>query len=234
MNIPTNLNVKVFYDGSDRIEEYIEYVDGVTTNIGFLKKSGITDYSQFIKDTIALNTGKKMISFQVFAKERGRAREQALKIASFSRDIFVKIPIISALSEDFSSLVKEMVFEEDLNINVTCVYTKEQIDSLDFLNNAKKPVIVSLFCGRIGDTGHDPLDIVDHAVSKFRKNDNVKILWAGCQRVCDILTANSSGCDIITVPEGVLKKVNRIGWTLEDFSLKTSADFHLDGANLVL
>jgi transaldolase len=105
---------------------------------------------------------------------------------------------------------------------------------LCFLNQVKKPIIVSIFCGRIGDTGYDPLDIVDYAVSRFRNNDNIKILWAGCQRVYDIVVAEKSGCDIITVPEGVLKKINRIGTPLQDFSTKTSYDFHMDGQGLQL
>tara|TARA_R110000824_G_scaffold92096_1_gene223658 strand:- start:316 stop:1020 length:705 start_codon:yes stop_codon:yes gene_type:complete len=234
MKEKVDLEIDIYYDGSDRIGEYLHKVDGVTTNIGFLKKSGIRDYSQFIKDTLSLNKDGKPISFQVFSDSRAIAREQALKIASFSPEVFVKIPIISPLGESFSSLVKEMVFENGLNINTTCVYTKSQIDELSFLNNAERPTIVSIFCGRIGDTGHDPLDIVSYAVSRFRNNDNVRILWAGCQRVCDIINAQESGCDIITVPEGVLKKVDRIGMSLADFSLKTSIGFYNDGVDLVL
>ena len=131
-----DLEIDIYYDGSDRIEEYLHKVDGVTTNIGFLKKSGIKDYSQFIRDTLSLNKEKKPISFQVFSESRDNARDQALKIASFSPEVFVKIPIVSPQGESFSSLVEEMVFEHNLNINTTCVYTKSQIDELGFLNNA--------------------------------------------------------------------------------------------------
>ena len=229
-----NFDIEVYYDGSDRISDYLDDVDGVTTNIGFLKKSGIVDYSSFILQTIKLNKDKKPISFQVFAKDKPTMRQQAMKISSFSEEIFVKVPVVSANNEPTIDLIEDLVFSESLNINVTCVYTKDQIDSLSFLNKATKTVIVSLFCGRIGDTGHDPLDIANYAVSRFRNNSNVKILWAGCQRVCDLLTAQRVGCDIITVPEGVLKKVDRIGNSLESFSLKTSVDFSNDGSNLIL
>jgi transaldolase len=229
-----NLNVKIYYDGSDRISDYIDQVDGVTTNIGFLKKSGISDYAKFITDTIKLNKDKKPISFQVFAKDMYEAREQALKIASFSDDIFVKVPVIGPHGESFASLIKELVFEHGLNINVTSVYTKDQIDELSFLNETNSPTIVSIFCGRIGDTGHQPFDIMDYAVSRFRNNSNIKTLWAGCQRVHDILLADEANCDIITVPEGVLKKVDRLGKCLHEFSLKTSYDFYMDGSELVL
>ena len=226
--------IDIYYDGSDYIEEYINTADGVTTNIGFLKKSKITDYESFIEKTVELNVNKKPVSFQVFGETLDECREQALKISSFGEEVFVKIPVVGPYGEDFTGLVKEMVLDKKLNINTTCVYTKDQIDNLEFLNTSDKMTIVSIFCGRIGDVGADPFDIVNYAVSKFRNNDNVKILWAGCQRVLDILHAERSGCDIITVPKDVYDKMNRIGVSLHDFSVKTSYDFHMDGANLIL
>jgi transaldolase len=226
--------IDIYYDGSDYIQEYIKTADGVTTNIGFLKKSNITDYEAFIKETVKLNNQNKPVSFQVFGETLEECRSQALKISSFGEEVFVKIPVVGPHGEDFTSLVREMVLDAKLNINTTCVYTKDQIDDLDFLNMTDKKTIVSIFCGRIGDTGADPFDIVNYAVSKFRNNDNVKILWAGCQRVLDILHAEKSGCDIITVPKGVYDKMNRIGVSLHDFSVKTSYDFHMDGSQLIL
>ena len=231
-------NIDVYYDGSDNISKYLESVDGVTTNIGFLKKSKIVNYENFIRETLSLNKDKKPISFQVFGNTKKECKEQAIKIISIAQDcnspVYVKIPIIGPNGDSFVSLVKELVFTNNYSINTTCVYTKDQIDELEFLNDTTIPTIVSLFCGRIGDTGHDPMDIVNYAVSKFRNNDNVKILWAGCQRVYDILAADRSHCDIITVPEGVLKKINRLGTELHSFSIKTSYDFFVDGEELVL
>ena len=228
------LNIKIYYDGSDRIEDYIEKVDGVTTNIGFLKKSKITNYSSFITETVKLNTDEKPISFQVFAKNMAEAKEQALKISSFSKDLYVKVPIIGPYGESFVPVIKELILEHGLKINVTSVYTKEQIDELSFLNNSQKDAIVSIFCGRIGDTGFDSLEIMNYAIAKFKDDAEVKTLWAGCQRVYDIVLANSVGCDIITVPEGVLNKMDRLGKSLHDFSLKTSYDFYMDGSGLTL
>ena len=174
----------------------------------------------------------------MFGDTKKECKEQAIKINSIAQDcnspVYVKIPIIGPNGDSFVSLVKELVFTNNYSINTTCVYTKDQIDELEFLNDTTIPTIVSLFCGRIGDTGHDPMDIVNYAVSKFRNNDNVKILWAGCQRVYDILAADRSHCDIITVPEGVLKKINRLGTELHSFSIKTSYDFFVDGEELVL
>jgi transaldolase len=229
-----DLNVDIYYDGSDRISDYIDQVDGVTTNIGFLKKSKVSDYAKFINETLALNKDKKPISFQVFAKDMSEAKKQALKISSFSEDIFVKVPVIGPHGESFTPVIKELVLDHGLKINTTSVYTKDQIDELSFLNEVNHTVIVSIFCGRIGDTGHDAFDIMEYAVSRFRNNKNVKTLWAGCQRVCDILSAEKSGTDIITVPEGVLKKADRLGKSLHDFSLKTSYDFYMDGSELFL
>ena len=229
-----DLNVEIFYDGSDRIGDYIDQVNGVTTNIGFLKKSGITDYGGFISDTLKLNKDGKPISFQVFAPNMEQAKKQALKISSFSDEIYVKVPVIGPYGESFVPLIKELVFDYNLNINVTSVYTKDQIDELAFLNDTNKSTIVSIFCGRIGDTGRRSSGIMKYAVSRFRNNNNVLTLWAGCQRVYDILLADKVGCDIITVPEGVLKKVDRLDKSLHDFSLKTSYDFYMDGSELVL
>jgi transaldolase len=229
-----DLNIEIYYDGSDRIVDYLDKVDGVTTNIGFLKKSNISDYAKFISDTIKLNKHNKPFSFQVFAEDMQTAKAQALKISSFSDDIFVKVPVIGPLGDSFSPVIEELVFSHGLKINTTSVYTKEQIDELSFLNSAQHTVIVSIFCGRIGDTGFPAEDIANYAVSKFKNNKNVKILWAGCQRVCDILSADAAGCDIITVPEGVLNKTDRLGKSLHDFSLKTSYDFFMDGSNLFL
>ena len=231
-------DIDIYYDGSDNIDKYLDCVDGVTTNIGFLKKSKIVDYEGFIRETLSLNKDKKPISFQVFGETEEECRKQAIKINSIAQDcdspVYVKIPIVSPHGESFVSLIEELVFTKGYSINTTCVYTKDQIDTLSFLNDTQIPTIVSLFCGRIGDTGHNPMDIVDYAVSRFRNNENVKILWAGCQRVYDVLAADRSNCDIITVPEGVLNKINRLGVELHSFSVKTSYDFFIDGDGLVL
>ena len=167
----SEFNIDIYYDGSDNIEKYLDSVDGVTTNIGFLKKSNIVDYKKFIRETLALNKDKKPISFQVFGASKTSCRKQAEKINFIAEDcgspVFTKIPIVSPSGENFTSLIHQLVFTSQFSINTTCVYTKDQIDELAFLNQAKSPTIVSIFCGRIGDTGHDPLDIVDYAVSRF-------------------------------------------------------------------
>ena len=130
------------------------------------------------------------------------------------------------------NLIKKLS-DEGMKINVTCVYTKEQIDELAEAK-LSGPSIVSVFCGRINDTGVDAIDIMSYANQMFRHMDNVETLWAGCQRTRDILDADACGTDIITVPEGPLKKMVRIGDDIHNFSVRTSVDFFNDGAEMFI
>lgn len=224
--------IKVFYDGSE-VEKYCNYpnVVGVTTNISFLKKAGVKDYSAFAKSVIPL-VGSNPISFQVFKDGLEEMEAQAREITSWGDNVYVKVPVVAPNGESLLPLIEKLA-NDNLRVNITCVYTKQQIDNIKSLN-LKNPLIVSVFCGRIGDTGADPIDIMSYANNSFVDNDNIETLWAGCQRAKDILDAEKIGTDIITVPEDPLKKMDRVGIDLHDFSVKTSKDFFADGKEMYI
>ena len=226
------MTIKVFYDGSS-VAEFCNHANvvGVTTNISFLKKAGIKDYKSFALSTIPLMRGRP-ISFQVFDPTVEGIRSQAREICSWGDNVYVKIPVVLPNGDSTVDLIKELS-EEGLKINITCVYTKQQIDEI--YDAAPRGVtIVSVFCGRINDTGHDAIDIMSYANQRYSNMPNVETLWAGCQRTRDILDAAACGTDIITVPEGPLKKMVRIGNDIHNFSIRTSVDFFNDGAEMFM
>ena len=226
------MKIKIFYDGSN-VEEFCDYenVVGVTTNISFLKKAGIKDYKAFATKVIPLMGGRP-ISFQVFDPTPIGVERQARTITSWGRNVYVKIPVVYPNGSSAVNLIKKLS-SDGLKINVTAVYTKEQINEIAQAQ-LSGPSIVSVFCGRINDTGVNALDIMLHANNAFSDCDNIETLWAGCQRTRDILDANLIGTDIITVPEGPLKKMNRIGLSNYEFSKQTSTDFFADGAEMFI
>ena len=228
----SNKKIKVFYDGSS-VAEYCNYanVAGVTTNISFLKQAGIRDYKSFALSTIPLMRGRP-ISFQVFDPSPKGIEEQAREITSWGSNVYVKIPVVYPTGESTVPLIKKLS-DEGLTINVTCVYTKKQIEEIA-AGMLLDTSIVSVFCGRINDTGTDAVEIMTHANDTFGTNPHVETLWAGCQRTRDILDAQSCGTDIITVPEGPLKKMVRLGNDIHNFSVRTSVDFFNDGANMFI
>jgi len=226
------MNIKVFYDGSS-VAEFCNFANvvGVTTNISFLKKAGIRDYKSFAMSTIPLMAGRP-ISFQVFDPIPEEIERQAREIVSWGDNVYVKIPVVYPSGESAVPLIKRLS-DEGLKINITCVYTKSQVDEIAAAN-LKHTSIVSVFCGRINDTGVDAIDIMTYTNKTFDSNKNIETLWAGCQRTRDILDAAACGTDIITVPEGPLKKMVRIGNDIGNFSVRTSVDFFNDGADMFI
>jgi len=226
------MKIKVFYDGSS-VAEFCNYpfVSGVTTNISFLKKAGVKDYKSFALGVIPV-VGDRPISFQVFDPTPEGVERQAREITSWGENVYVKIPVVYPNGESLVPLIKKLS-DEGLKINVTCVYTKEQIDEIaraDLVNTS----IVSVFCGRINDTGVDAIEIMSYANQAFAHAPHIETLWAGCQRTRDILDAEVCGTDIITVPEEPLKKMVRIGDDIHNFSVRTSVDFFNDGAEMFI
>jgi transaldolase len=228
------MKIKVFYDGS-KVDEYCNFKDvvGVTTNISFLKKAKVKNYKEFAKKAIESVDGKP-ISFQVFNDDPIALEKQAREITSWGDNVYVKIPVVLPNGKSTVTLIKRLA-EEGLRINITSVYTKEQIKEIYNANIKNiKTLIVSVFCGRINDTGADAIGIIKFANSLFENDATKETLWAGCQRVRDILDAEKCGTDIITVPEDFLKKINRVGLDLHNFSVKTSTDFFADGSEMYI
>jgi|TARA_B110000259_G_scaffold188402_1_gene247063 transaldolase len=221
--------IEIYYDGVN-MEKYSQDHDikGFTTNISFLKSAGICDYDSFIKKSLTHTKGRP-VSFQLYDDTDKDIEATARKICSYDKhSIFVKIPVIKTNGESNFNIIKK-IHNDNLQINVTAIFTKEQIDSVKDCFGNETPVIISIFGGRINDSGLDCSEVVKHAVDTFKNNPNIKILWAACRTVYNMFEAQNQGAHIVTVPDSVLSRMNRIGDDTYEASIKTVKQFRQDG-----
>jgi transaldolase len=222
-------NIEVYYDGVD-IKKYCENkkITGFTTNISFLKDAGISDYDAFIKDSLKYSKGKP-ISFQLYDDTDIDIEKTANKICSYDRNsIFVKIPVIKTNADSNANVIKKL-HNQGIKVNVTAIFTKEQIDSISNCFSKDTDVIVSIFAGRINDSGLDCSDVVKYAVDTFSTYKNVKILWAACRTIYNMFEAEKQGAHIVTAPDSVISRMSRIGDDSYEASLKQVQQFKKDG-----
>ena len=224
-----NYPIELYYDGVDIKKNNGPLIKGFTTNISFLKQAGITDYDKFIKECL-LYTDKRPLSFQLYDDEDCDIEKTAKKIQSYDSSIFVKIPVIKTTGA-YNNIVITKLHQENVQINVTAIFTKEQIDSIKKCFNKDTSVIISVFGGRINDSGIDCTDVVQYAVETFKEYKNIKILWAACRSIYNIIEANQQGAHIVTVPETVLSRLHRLNQTPNDASIETVNIFRNDGLN---
>lgn len=221
--------IEIYYDGVE-IEKYNDsYIKGFTTNISFLKNNLISNYDEFIKKSL-LYTDNRPISFQIYDDDDELIEYNTKKIQSYSNSIFVKIPVIKTTGEFNNNIIKKL-HDQNIQINVTVIFTKEQIDSLKNCFNKKTNVIISIFAGRINDSGIDSSDILNYAVETFKDYKNIKILWAACRTIYNIIEAEKQGAHIVTVPESVLSRLYRLKQTPLEASLEAVKTFKEDGIN---
>ena len=224
------LNIKIFADGAD-LKTFQDlnsnnFIKGFTTNPSLMKKSGIKNYKEFAKDLIK-EISDKPISFEVFEDELINMEKQARQIATWGKNVFVKIPVTNTKGESTHELVKKLS-DEGISCNVTAIFTFGQLKLItDSLNN-ETPIILSIFAGRIADTGIDPMPIMKECIEYTKNKKNINILWASTREVLNIFQANSINCQIITVPNDLLKKLNNLNKDLKDFSKETVMDFYKD------
>lgn len=221
--------IEVYYDGVD-IEKYCNNpnVKGFTTNISFLKTAGISDYHSFITNSLKYIQGRP-ISFQLYDETDEDIELTAKKISSYDKEnIFVKIPIIKTDTTSNANIIRKL-HNESIKINVTVIFTKEQIDLISNCFDKTTDVIVSIFAGRINDSGIDCSDVVKHAVDTFKDYPNVKILWASCRTVYNMFEAQNQGAHIVTVPDTVLSRMTRIGDDTYEASVAQVKQFRKDG-----
>ena len=223
MNKLKNLDIKIFADGADlaSIENLNmnQDISGFTTNPSLMKKAGITDYKKFCQDVLKI-TKNKPISFEIFSDDLDEMYDQANEIASWGKSIFVKIPITNSKGEKTSGLIKKLL-ENKIKCNVTAILTIQQVKEIYEISNSETDVIISIFAGRIADTGIDPIPIMSEAVNICKTKKNIEILWASTRELINIFQANQINCQIITVPHDILKKISLIGKNLDDLSLET-------------
>lgn len=234
MNTINNLPIKVFADGAS-IKEFINLnknpiIKGFTTNPSLMKNNGIVDYSLFALELLSI-IKTKPISFEVFADELEEMKEQAFKINSWGENVYVKIPVTNTKGISVVPLIKHLQ-EKRIKLNITAVFSKEQIQKILFILKEDIPSIISIFCGRIADTGQDPGKLIRFAKQKIKKNSKIEILWASTRELLNIFQANDLGTDIITVPNELLKKLDLIGKNLDEYSLETVKSFYQDAKSL--
>jgi transaldolase len=218
-----DLNIKIFADGADlaSIENLNSKKDisGFTTNPSLMKKAGVTDYKKFCQDVLKI-TKEKPVSFEIFSDDLDEMYDQANEIASWGKSVFVKIPITNSKGKKTSSLIKKLL-ENKIKCNVTAILTIQQVKEIYEISNPETDVIISIFAGRIADTGIDPIPMMSEAVNICKDKKNIEILWASTRELINIFQANKINCQIITVPHDILKKTSLIEKNLDDLSLET-------------
>jgi transaldolase len=223
-------NIEIYYDGLN-FSKYAsnKVVSGFTTNCTLFASSSCKNYSSFyLENKKYLNDHP--ISLQIWEDESEKAIEQIKNIHKIDSKIFVKVPIINT-SGEYNDTLLEYIASNSIPVNVTCIYTLNQIDSAyKLLNKTTSPIIISVFAGPISDIGIDPSPFINYAISLFRNMKNVKILWAGCREPYTIVRASQLGCHIITIPDTILDKI-LTSTTLEQLSIDRAKIFKNGAVN---
>ena len=227
----TKLNVKVFADGADIEEMKSAYknqlVDGFTTNPSLMAKAGVTDYKAFAEEVVS-EIPDASISFEVFADDLPTMEKEAEILKQYGDNVFVKIPIVTTTGESTLPLIKRLSSKQ-VRLNVTAVYTIEQVKAITDAVTEGVPTYVSIFAGRIADTGIDPLPLMKESVKVTHSKEGVQLLWASCREVYNVIQADEIGADIITCPADVVKKVNNnLGRDIGELSVDTVKGFAKD------
>lgn len=227
----TKLNVKVFADGADIEEMKSAYknqlVDGFTTNPSLMAKAGVTDYKAFAEEVVS-EIPDASISFEVFADDLPTMEKEAEILKQYGDNVFVKIPIVTTTGESTLPLIKRLSSKQ-VRLNVTAVYTIEQVKAITDVVTEGVPTYVSVFAGRIADTGIDPLPLMKESVKVTHSKEGVQLLWASCREVYNVIQADEIGADIITCPADVVKKVNNnLGRDIGELSVDTVKGFAKD------
>ncbi len=226
-----DLKIAIYADGAD-IEGMARLaanplIKGLTTNPTLMRKAGIRDYEAFAKEVLA-RIPAKPISFEVFSDEFPEMRRQALKISSWQSNVFVKIPITNTRAESSIPLIHDLA-QAGVQLNVTAVLAPTQIGETLAALNPAVPSILSVFAGRIADTGRDPVPVMSEAVRLSAATCHARILWASVREVLNIFQADAAGCDIVTVPHDILDKALKLaGMDLAALSLDTVQMFARD------
>ena len=230
MNSLSQLRVKIFADGADKagmLDMHARpYIKGLTTNPSLMRKAGIADYRSFARDVLS-EIKDKPICFEVLADDFAEMERQALEIAGWADNVYVKIPITNTKRETCRVLVNRLA-DRRVKLNVTAVMTLAQVKEILAALNPATASYVSVFAGRIADTGIDPLPLMREAVELLKANAKSELVWASSREIFNIIQANDIGCHVITVTNDILKKLSLIGYDLNEFSLDTVKMFYDD------
>lgn len=229
----SDLNIKIYADGADKagiLDLYSKpYIQGLTTNPTLMNKAGIRDYKAFARDILQSVTAKP-ISLEVFSDDFSEMKRQALEIASWGPNVYVKIPITNSSGESALSLIRDLA-AQNVKLNITALLTLDQVRGVAAALNPAVPSVVSVFAGRIADTGVDPMPIMRASRILLTRQPKVELLWASVREVLNIFQAEEVGCAIVTVPHDILgKAVKMLGLDLTELSLDTVRMFARDAA----
>jgi transaldolase len=218
-----NLNVKIFADGADKagmLEMYAKpFVKGLTTNPTLMRKAGITDYKAFALDILKAIPDRP-ISLEVFSDEFADMERQALEIAGWGENVYVKIPVMNTKRETSYKLIEKLAAKK-VKLNVTALMTLTQVRDVVAALDPNVPSYVSVFAGRVADTGHDPLAMMAAAVELLKVAPASELIWASPRELLNIFHADSIGCHVITVTNDILRKLPLVGKNLDEYSLET-------------
>jgi transaldolase len=224
------LKVKLFADGADlagmKEMATIPLIKGFTTNPTLMRKAGISDYKAFAHDVLKAIPDRP-VSLEVFADDFGEMEAQAFEIASWGSNVNVKIPVTNT-KRQFSGPLIERLSKAGVKLNVTAVMTPEQVEKITERLDAKTPAIISVFAGRIADTGRDPMPIMAKAVQIMKAKPRAELIWASPRELLNVFQADAVGCHIITATNDILKKLSLVDKDLDNYSLETVEMFYKD------
>jgi transaldolase len=227
---PTRLSVKIYADGADKqamLEMYANpLIAGFTTNPTLMRKSGISDYRAFAKEVLQLIPDRP-VSFEVFADDFEEMERQAAEIASWAENVLVKIPITNTRGKCSGRLLRRLA-RAGIRVNVTALLTINQVREASECLADGPPAKVSVFAGRIADTGRDPVPLMAAAVELLRPHPNLELIWASPRELLNVFQADSIGCHIITATPDILRKLDLVGKDLHEYSLETVRMFYDD------
>lgn len=226
------LKIKLFADGADKaamLELYAQpYIKGFTTNPTLMRKAGITDYERFAREILETITDLP-ISFEVFDDEFEGMYSQGRQIASWANNVYVKVPITDTKGEPAYGVIQRLS-QAGVKVNVTALMTLQQVDATVKALEGGAPACISVFAGRIADTGRDPVPLMKKAVDMLSVNPQLELIWASPRELLNVFQADDIGCHIITATRDILAKLDLVGKSLAEYSLETVQMFHRDAA----
>jgi transaldolase len=228
-----NRKIKIFADGAnvkEMVNLYSEgFVQGFTTNPTLMKKDGVSNYEKFAKELLE-EIKTLPISFEVFSDDFDSMEKEARKISSWGKNVVVKIPITNTKGVSSIPLIKKLS-DDGLVLNITAILPVEQVESVINVITEDTPIIISVFAGRIADTGRDPVPHIQKAMEIVRRKKNAELLWASSRELLNLIQAEECGCHIITITNDILKKLKMIDKDLKELSLDTVKMFYNDALN---
>lgn len=224
------IKIKIFADGAKKedilLMNSLPYINGFTTNPTLMRKAGIHSYEDFSKEILA-TVQEKPLSLEVFSDDFNEMEKQARKIFSWGKNVYVKIPITNSMGDSSINLIKKLS-DDGIKLNITALFTEQQVQETISALNINTKSIISVFAGRIADTGKDPSVLIRKTLDLIGSNKNHEVLWASTRQFFSIIEANIIGCHIITVSPDIINKFNLINYDLKQYSLDTVKQFYAD------